>query len=277
MTDAMIVKLAMRAWSASRTDKAVSEEIASAKGATPDAGRYVKNLVDRTALKNVRAAMHELREHHHRMTRPWDDDGRRLVPLALLPSYEADMGRLTEAFQACVDAFIAEYPGLRDYAAMTLGEMFDPGDYPTEAEIADRFGVELHFEPMPKGDHAPPGYEDRVEKAVKARMKESHDELFNRVVNSLTELNRKLIAHDQRIEADDKRGRFRLSVLDDLEGLVEILPSLNIENDPFLNGVHERLVAELKNVTAMGLRDDDGQRKLLIAGVDDLLTQMKPG
>lgn len=89
---AMIAKLSIKAWGATRTDREVSNEVARAKNASPEAGRYVKNLIDRSALKAVRSSVQNLRDRHKQLTRPWDDDGRRLVPVDMLPYYELEIG-----------------------------------------------------------------------------------------------------------------------------------------------------------------------------------------
>jgi hypothetical protein len=247
-----------------------------AKDAAPESGKYVKNLVDPSALKEVRVAVQNMRDRHKELTRPWDDDGRRLIPAGLMPVYEQDMAAHIGKFNDAVDAFVREYPGLRDYAEMQLGQLFDPNDYPCEQDIIWKFEAAVEYEPVPDGSYAPPGYEEKVEQAVKRRMRESADGLFYRVVNALTEVNRKLKAHDERVQNDDKRGRFRLTILDELKELSELLPALNIENDPFLNGVHERMKKELITSIAKPevLRDSDGSRKSYIAKVDALLTDM---
>lgn len=273
MSKALIVKLGIRQWGATRTDKEISEEVARQKKADADAGKYVKNLIDRSALKEVRAKAQELRDKHKELTRPWDDDGRRLIPLGLAPQYEYEIDGLRAEFEAAVDQFVQEYPSLKNEAINTLGEMFNPADYPDD--IADRFGVTLDYEPVPEAEHAPKGYEKAVEEAMRRKMKESADQLFHRVVNALSEVNRKLAAHQERIEAGDKRGRFRLSVMEELTALTDLLPALNIEGDPFLDGVAARIRRELAGVDPEQLRDDERTRKETMAEVEAILKEME--
>ena len=274
MTDAMIVSLRIRSWGATRTDREVGEEVARSKNAHDDAGRYVKNLVDKSALKGVRIAVQNLRDRHRSLTRVWDDDGRRLVPLSILPQYQDEIETLKGDFDNAVSEFVKEYEGLQEYARMTLGEMFNEQDYPSVSQIADRFSVDLDFEPVPDGKHAPSGYEEQVNKAVARRMKESNDALFHRIVGTLREVKRKLEAHHEREKDGDKRGRFRLTLIDEVREIYDLLPALNIEDDPFLDGIRERLYSDL-SWDAEELRDEAGIRTVNIINAEDIINDIE--
>ena len=63
--------------------------------------------------------------------------------------------------------------------------------------------------------------------------------------------------------------------LDEVKRLAELLPALNIENDPFLNGVAERLAASLAAEDAAALKDSPVARKAAVAEAGAILEELE--
>ena len=259
-SSAILVRLSISQWTGRKADKGVTQEIHLAKHAADQAGKYTKNLIDPKALAGVGAAASKLRKMHNDLTRPWDDGGRRLLPAKFIPEYKEQMMLLSSDFQDAVADFIASYPSLRDNAQAWLGDLYDEADYPFPDMMDNYFKVACLYEPIPTGAAVPMSLKDREEMAAQIEtqtrevLAESAQALFFRVKNTLEGLKTRLLSYQDKLDAGTKTS-FHVSVLDEVKRLAELLPALNIENDPFLNGVAERLAASLAAEDAAALKD----------------------
>ena len=280
MTDALITKLKISMWSPRIADRPVTREVQEMKHAGIRAGVYRKNLIEPTALSGVQACVTNLRNQHYRYTRPWEDDGRRLLPLALQRGYEDCMKAEIELFDGYADLFAEKFPDHVQEARAELGDMWNGDDYPTE--VRSKFSAGYYFEPVPKGASLPMSAEQRAELAARidrdaqARLAESARGLSMRVRTSLEEVKRRLTSYSDKLDAGE-RTKFHVSVLDEITELAGLLPMLNIEHDPFLDGVAARLSAGLVQERADLLKTDPGKREAAMAEVDEILRKMDGG
>src|SRR5260370_62442 len=65
----------------------------------------------------------------------------------MFAEYSAKMRTLRSAFGRTVEAFVEDYPRLKQAARHELNGMYNEGDYPTN--IATKFGVEVVIMPLP--------------------------------------------------------------------------------------------------------------------------------
>ena len=277
LADALLVKLTISLWGAASTDKAVSADVAERYAASSDAGRYTKNLIHPDALKGVRAAATALRDYHKQVTRPYEDGGRRLLPGVLTSEYQSRMLELTSDFHDQVGLFLLIYPEYVEKARDgMLGAMFDENQYPHVNDLGESFRVVTGFEPLPSGAALPMTLRDRealaagIEKQSREALAESAQALFYRVKNTIAGLGQRLKHYSDK-EAAGERTRFMSSMMDELRDLTEILPHLNIEHDPFLDGICTRLKASLAPIDVSELKEDKVQRDKVMREVDAIL------
>lgn len=250
------------------------------KGATGKAGKYVKNLIDPKALKDVRACATAIRLKHYELTRPWDDGGRRLLPSSLLVDYQNAINKLVQEFNSAVNDFQGKYPGYVEQAKTDLGQMFDGTQYPIAAYIHQCFGAEYNFEPLPMGEALPMTLREKEElkeqigKDTREALKASAEALFHRTARSIRELNERLVNYDTKLEAGEAT-KFHGTMLTEVQRLADLLPSLNIEGDPFLAGIAERLKDELSGLTAEDLKTDVALRRRIIDSADGLAREVE--
>src|ERR1700758_3811169 len=97
---AMLASLNIRRWSASRTDKKITSEVAAQHAVKEKrAGKYRKNAIDVEALSFVAVgtAAGDLRTKHYFYTLPWSQDGSRILPSAMFVEYSEEMRKLRGA------------------------------------------------------------------------------------------------------------------------------------------------------------------------------------
>ena len=277
---AILAKLKISMWVPRLSDRAVTGEIHSMKRAGPKAGQYQKNLIDPKAMTGVVAAQTELRATHHELTRPWEEDGRRLLPMALMPEYETRMASGKILFDEEANKFLEVYPDLKSSAVLELGDMWREEDYPSPEALARKFGVDYYFEPIPSGAAIPMSAPDRealaarVEKDAQARLAESARGVSIRLRDTLQGVHDRLSSYGDKLDAGE-RTRFRVNILDEITNLAGLLPALNIEQDMFLNGIAERLSEGLAKERADLLRDDSLKRNAALKEMEAILARME--
>jgi hypothetical protein len=249
---AMLVTLTRSRWMATRTDRQVTEEVAKDHGVKARrAGHYRKHVIDIDAptFKAVTAAYSKIRDRHLWYTLPWQQDGARILPAANFEKYSAEMRHLRQEAEIAVEAFVADYPRLREAAKSELNGLYNPKDYPTN--IKAKFAVDVAVMPLPEAEdfratlseqdvaQIKAGITEELAKTTAAAMRDPYQRLIERI-ESLAKL------------ADPKAPVYD-SYITGLRDICEILPSLNLTADPQLEEL--RMRAQGLIVDAQVLRD----------------------
>lgn len=276
-TSAMLVELNISTWTARKLDKRVSQEIDLDKNTKTRAGNYNKNLMAGTELLDgiVKYAAN-VRAWHNKQTLPWSDSGLRLLPMANFMEYKAHLGTLETNYNTLVDRFLTEYPNLISAAAFTLGSLFEREDYPAVERIKDKFGFKYFFSPVPvAGDFRVDTheaalrelhmqYENEFERRLQGAMKEA----WTRLYECLDHMKERLT------DDGDKPKILRDSLVSNAKELIEILPRLNITNDPKLEQARVDLSKALLGIDdAKELRDSKDIRLDVRKQVEEILNK----
>lgn len=273
---AMLVSLSIGVWSASKYDKRVSAEVADNHSASQEAGRYRKHLLppESTSLEQVRQAATAAREWHYDNTLPWGQDGSRILTKANYFQYVEKMRKFRLDFERAVSKFVDEYPKAIAKAPAFLGTMYHEKDYPSPASMAGNFKFDNLFLPFPDArDFRVEITEDEVndiKKSLKIKSAEAVTgamrEAWNRLYEAVAHASEKLA------NADDI---FRDSLIGNLTELCNVLPRLNIGEDPYLDQMCAEVKAKLTSHTPKELRKDANVRKNVATSATDILTMMK--
>jgi hypothetical protein len=149
---AVLVSVTVSLWSATATDKKVSDEVSSAKSAQKNAGRYSKQLLpdnkDFALLVQLRQEITKWVDTH---TFEWMGK-LRLLPVARFPQFMADYAVKKARFDTLVDNFCLAYRSEVSTVAFKLGGLFRIEDYPSEAVVRQKFSMNLYTSEVPTGD-----------------------------------------------------------------------------------------------------------------------------
>ncbi len=271
---AMLVGLSISSWTASKKDNKASTAVKQQHGAAAKAGWYNKRLIDSDALLPIGKVEGRLREYHYSQTLPWADNGERMLPGASFFEYAAKMRELKAEFETAVQAFVAVYPQLVQDARAMLGTMYEPGDYPDVQDIRRRFSVKTTFTPVPDaedfrvdlGDDAVNEIRENITNAVNERMKGALRECWVRLDEVVGKLHERL---------DDPKAVFKDTLITNVEVLVELLPKLNITNEPELTGITARVRAQLLAEKPERLRRNKTVRAQVAASAKLILDEVK--
>lgn len=258
---AMLASLNIRRWQAALTDKKITAEVALSHAVSEKrAGRYRKNAIDveASSFKAVVSAASELRNRHYFYTLPWTQDGARILTTAMFEQYSTDMRTLRGAFGRVVQAFVEDYPRLKDAAKRELNGMYNERDYPTQ--IGAKFGVDVLIMPLPDSEDFRASLTDDTVADIK---KDIQAELQKSMQLAMREPYERLYSHISRIvtRLSDKKAVFRDTLITGLADLCAILPGLNLTRDPELENLRKRAEKMIAHVHPQELRDHPSVRR----------------
>lgn len=271
--DAMIVRLSISKWTGRKFDKNITREVARQHGASGDVGRYNKVLVDKLAMKDIEKAASAVRAYHHQNTLPWDDFGGRLLPSVQFMEYSKEMRRLKGEFENAVADFVRSYTQHRDAAERKLSGMFNPADYPAPFEIDRKFDFSTDIEPVPSAED----FRVNVQKRDKARIqKEIAESVDRRVQDATRDLYERLFSVVKHFaeRLDDPEAKFKNSLVGNIVELTNLLPKLNVSNDPKLETLRKEVKNKLAKYEPDTLRDDGAVRKSAATDAKSILKKM---
>jgi hypothetical protein len=257
---AMLSSLHISMWSATRTDKKASAEIADTHAiSTKRAGHYRKHAinVEAPSFKAVRAAGAVLRVRHYYWTLPWAADGVRILPAANFDKYSQEMRALRSAFGIAANEFIRDYPALKAAARSELNGLYDENDYPKR--IAGKFAIDHAILPWPEAadfranlpqgdlDEIRRGITEEMERTTALAMRDPYERLYSHISRMVKQLS-------------NPEGIIRETLVTGLAELCTVLPGLNIANDANLEDMRKRAESLVVGLDATCLRDHPGIR-----------------
>ncbi len=270
---AMLVHLSISQWTGRKYDKAVSAKVAQDYNTEESAGRYNKVLIAEKAIKEISKIVTEVREFHYANTLPWSDWGDRVLPSANYLVYMQAMQSYKEKFNASVQKFILNYPSLVEEARIRLNGMFRADDYPSAGQIGDRYNFDMYITPLPDAGDFRVSLQsaevDRIQQDIESRVKDRSQTALN---DLWTRLHTAVGHMVDRLSDDEKI--FRDSMVTNIVELADLLPRLNVFEDPNLDKIIKEVQSRLCSYQPQQLRDDQTVRKQAAKDAKSILDAM---
>lgn len=269
---ALLARVSVTRWAASKHDRKVSGEIDIAHNAT-NAGRYIKSLVDKQHTKALITSAGKIRSFHYEHTLPWDDEGDRLLPAKSLQKYNDGLRILTLEDEQLRRDFLAVYPGLLAAAPSRLGSLFDPADFPDVAELSSKFAVTINMKPVPDAADFRINVSNEVAAQLKASINADRDTKFQAAMKSCYGRMESVVSHISTTLKKEDPKIFD-TLVTNARDLVECLEDLNIAGDPHLEQLRQDLDAMLPR-SAKALKHNPDLRAKMADEADTILAKMK--
>ena len=242
--DAMLVSLRIAAWSGRLYDRQASNHVAVHHDASASAGRYNKRLLPKAAFAALTAIMSSTRSCHYENSLPWDDQGSRLLTVANYEHYTELLDGLRERMVRERARFIEDYGDNIDQARLDLGKLFRIEDYPSKEALQGKFGIRYRIVPVPDADHfmAKLASDDTsrvkrdIERQIQERLHDAVGDLYRRMGEAVERVSERLSEDDQ-----GKPLVFRDTMIENIRGLVDVVPRLNIFGDDNLARLCEQV------------------------------------
>lgn len=272
---AMVMNLSISIWQGYRLDKAASAKVTADNGAAADAARVNKHLVPKEALAPVVTAANAIRTHFYENTLPWRDNGDRLMTRKLYMGFIETHERLASVFREEVEIFLTKrYPSAVEQAGFRMGELFKQDDYPAVSELRRRFAVHLDIDAITTADDFRVQIDQEQVDKVKASMESAAE---RRVQAAMADVWKRLAETvGYFLERMDKPDAiFRDSTIDNIAELVELIPGLNVLDDPAIEQVRQQVQARLTGVDPKDIRKNPDLRAELAGEAKQIMTQME--
>jgi len=271
---AMLVYLNISFWTARKYDKKISQEIEDQYNAD-DAGRYNKILIAKEHLSNIQKIISSARTFHYENTLPWSDNGGRLLPSANYFGYVKAIQCFKDDFEREVINFLRVYPDLKDEAKQRLNGMFLEEDYPDVYTLESKFNIKSIILPVPEADDfrvnltadEVDSIKESLEEQVKKSTESAMDDLWKRLFKVVEHMSERL---------SDPDNKFKNSLVENITALCDLLPKLNITNDPKLAEAVVEIKAKLTANDSQTLRDNDVVRSKTAIESQKILNKMRP-
>lgn len=268
---AMTMNLSVGMWQGYRLDKEASRKVTESAGAKSDAARVNKHLVSKESLAPVVTAAGNVRTHFYANTLPWKDNGDRLMPrkqfLTFIPQHEL----LVSEFKLAVRKFLQEdYPSAIEQAQFRMGDLFKPDDYPSARELERRFYIDLDYDAVSTANdfrvQMDQEHVDKVkaamESAAERRLQAAMADIWTRIGEAVGRFHERM---------SDPKNVFRDTTVSNVQELIDLIPGLNVLDDPNIEAVRKMIAEKLGGVEAKEIRKDEDYRQHLSTEAKEIL------
>lgn len=268
---ALIVTLKISTWMATKKDPEVTNKVNHDYEAH-NSGSFTKNLIKSSVLDEVKKISSEARVVFNSLTLPWFNDGSRILPSQSYFRFAAKMDELKVKYENKVQSFLNHYQYSREGAKARLGKMFNPDDYPSQQELERKFNFKVILTPFPDSNDFRIDLSEAerfkikqdLEKQIQKTTEDAMRSLYQRIDKAVSKMRERL---------SDPDNKFKNSLVGNLKDIVEVLPYLNIKNDPELNNLLDNIKNNLL-VDPDDLRSDKNLRKNTADKADALLKKI---
>jgi len=273
---ATLVSVEISQWTARKLDRKVTDEVNSSHGASADAGRYNKLLIEAKRLEKINSLVARARTIHYTLTKPWADEGLRILPNILHDKFTNQFREIEREFNVAADEFAREYPQFIEERKRALNGLFNESDYPSASEIRSKFRLKKRTFPVPDADDFRSDVldADTVED-IKRELTENsntvlHDAMqhtFKQVAEAVGHMATKLKDYSV---GGETRNFFRDSLVENVREIADLLPAFNLTNDPHLDALAKRIQRELTVEDAKTLRENEKTRETVQKSAEDI-------
>ena len=256
----------------SLTDEEVTSEVLHRHNALKGAMRVTKTRL-KDAIDPFKKLRGEARRYFNSETLPGISDDLRIIPSTRLVKMQEAIVAFNERDATLLSELRHNYADEIEKDRAALGDRFDASLYPPADALGQHFSLQLTVCDLPSGDYARiAGLDD----AAKAQMKLEHDAMLVQVgTNARNDVMKKLTGLIQVVA--DKMGNpdakaFHESTFTNLKEYLDLVPELNITNDPVLEQMRREATDKL-NFSMQTVKNSDTLKAAAAANAKSILTR----
>lgn len=264
---AILTTLRISQWRGSKKDKAVTSQTNAANNAAADASTNTAKLIT-LPLKPVTAQINVLRDVWKTPTKPWLDQGTRILPTVSFDEFTGQFETELASTNRAVDTFCNEFAEHIEADRDRRGDMFDFDQYPSPDEIRKLFSFEMVFSPIPDGSDFRAELSKtqlaklskEIESTTRDMLQNTMRDSFEQIAKVVGKMSVKLGEYQPAKNGGKVQGTFRDSLVTNIADIVKVLPSFNLTSDPAM----AKAIADMKalaDVSVDDLRNDAKVRK----------------
>lgn len=271
---AMLVNLSIAYWTGRAGDERMTDAVVQSSKAERSAVETKKILIHPDALNAPKAVRSRARAYLFAKTSPWIDGGTRILTRAFYFEVMEKMAAFQAEYEDAVhNSVIKNYSKLKGEARKRLGSLYKEEDYPTAEQLKGKYSWSCAVLPIPDKDAWKVGLGDKADAAVKKQIEEQIQDACKVITRDLWERLHKVVAHFAET-LKDVDSTFRDSLIGNIKELADILPKMNVTEDPKLEAMTKEVVTALCQFDPAVLRENTKQRKAASSAADDILAKM---
>jgi hypothetical protein len=273
MQNVVMVELNRSRFRNSKKDSRATNAITTVHGVSRRSVSGSKFVISNPLYDQICAVQDRAYAYHRMVTLPWQT-GIAIVDHRALDGYIADMDAMIQRHDDLVQGLVADWADIVEEQAERLGPLFSRSDYPSADEIQTRFTMRYTVSPMVQDAHFDAVAEivgTEVAQQLAAKLNAQHQEQWQAATRDVWQRLEKALQHA--VNRFGNAQRVTGNILGDLQELADVLPVLNVNNDPELDQRRRELNALLRAYSTESVRDE-GNRNACAAEVSSILSKL---
>lgn len=269
-TKTLLISLAISQWSGRKFDQNANETVKKAHKTKGEAGNFSKRLLPGAEeLAEVHRQATQIRKFFYEQTLPWFNDGVRIMKSENYLPFLKKFNKMQNQYEKACIQFIRVYPKLQKLAKSSLGTLYLKDEYPDIDELKKKFNCETKIQPLATekdfrvdiSESEKKKYVRNVKSAERIAMQDCWKRTYEVVNNAATKL-------------ASKDKIFRDSLIDNIKEMCDLLPSLNITDDPKLESKRLQVKKLVESLKPDDLRENKKDRKDAAAKLKEISKSM---
>lgn len=274
--NAVLVSLNQRAWKATATDRDIASQAEEANEAETGVISVIKKLTPNHYISPIKSIMAIGRTEHYRMTSPGLTRGLHLLAAPMMQRYTMIQSEVQDQFVLAVNRFVSIYPSILEMAPDRLGKAFKEEDFPTAAQIKTFFEYKIKLVPVPDlNDWRLDGLTNEDTDQIRSDIENDVRSMFNTATRELYDKARSVLEKVANQAKEYKGGpgssTLRDATIDSLKEMAELIPLMNVTNDPVLFDIGKEMTDNFTNIVGSDLRKNEEMRHDLGATIGRIL------
>jgi predicted secreted Zn-dependent protease len=229
-------------------------------------------------VKAIAKNISEFRQDYlYTVTLPWGDDGWRLIPAQRISEFRAKFRHHEDIHNQLVQDFLASYEDKIEKAKVDLAGLFSRTEYPSLEAVTAKYRFKLDWNSIADADDLRVQISEEASGEIRKAITEATEAKLSRAVAETHKRAHEVVTAVVDRLTEDENGDhkiFRDSLIGNIRDLAEILPSLNVTNDPTLAKVAEDLHNKLGKLDPEVLRNEPAAAKAAVKTAQDILAEL---
>lgn len=256
----------------SKVDKELTREQKENHGVVGDRTLKTTKELYGEELKQIEAAIWQARKDHYAMSLGWVADGAQLLPSKMYMRYTQRMREHKQHVETLVRDL--DFQEMLTRRAVKLNGTFRRDEYPSEDEFKRGYGFTISITPVPETSTF-----NQISDMIDADMliAEHEARMVDATQNAMKDLWQKLFDAVQHVAITLKNGycgRVHESLIGNVVAVVDILPLLNISDDPALKHMAQQVRESLCCINSDSLKKDESRQKETARKAQEILDAM---
>ena len=279
---ALLFHFSVSQWNYKKKDKRARDKTAADFGVSEKRIRTTKDIADPENFETIEALVNDFRTFIGKYTLPHQNRGTYILPAAFDGKLKEKIRHFSVAFDTETDVIIGKISEIIRQAEIDLNGLFNPADYPSEAELRNKYRFSHTFDIFTDPSNIIVDIVQSEVDSMAADLAGRHGgmvsdcsaDCWQRVFDVVKSLRDKMKEDARQTKGGEKAPIFRDTIISNIRDLVDILPGLNISGDVNLEKARQELEKELTDIDPEDLRESKESRTEVAERADAILNNL---